>query len=580
MADIGPGSVVEGRYRIDRVLASGAEEAYRGVVLRGGRAVELVVVAPPVAQTLRRVILLSHPNLATLLEVVPRPAGYALAVFEAIEGTSLSDLLAVEPTLDPMRAAMIAAAIGEALTALHQRGGAHGLVRPASVVVEPDETRAAVLSYAPSPPPPSPFQSPERGVGPPSPADDVWALAATLHTMILGTPPPAAGYSSRSSVVRAGVNDLGLATLLANCLARRPEQRVTLVAPVRDALLGFRPAPTVATPSRPPSLWPPSDAIEAVPALRPAPSRTTPPAAAGAQAPFEDGRYDEAKPVADFPPATGPSDGEPALGAHPAGARPRGGQAQLRWGAVALAVVAAGALAAATLVRPGPRRDPGAAAGGEPRPRALGAEARAARGPAPPVAPSGTLATRGTAGGGEPLGDDDPHGGGAVPAASLPSEEEIAACVERVSPAGSFHEPPQVAWLCELSDPRAGYRRMKVAVVRGSAGRLTEAMSLWSRLNWYGMAAVAVLRGACCGEPRPFELPPTTGCDDTAAALDGLARAVAARQQLGPAVERYARSIGCQSAAGRSAYFHLEASLGGGEATTFQEFLDYVHKQR
>jgi len=576
MADIGPGSVVEDRYRIDQIVASGPEEAYRGVVLRGGRPVELVVVAPPVAQTLRRVILLSHPNLATLLEVVPRPAGYALAVFEAIEGPSLADLLAVEPTLDPVRAAMIAGAVGEALTALHQRGGAHGLVRPASVVVEPDETRAAVLSYAPSPPPPSPFQSPERGVGPPSPADDVWALAATLHTMVLGTPPPIAGYSSRSSVVRAGVADLGLAALLANCLARRPEQRVTLVAPVRDALVSFRPATTVAVPSRPPSRWPASDAVEAALETGPSPSRTTPPSRAGADAPSGSTPRGEAMPVADVPAATEHTDGEPALAATPAAARPGGGRALLGWVAVGLAVVAVCALAATTLFRPGIPVPPSAAASGAPRPNAAGSEATVARGPAPPVASS----TRNAGSRGEPSDDEDRQGDRAVAPASLPSEEEIAACVARVSPPGSFHEPPRVAWLCEVPDPRAGYRRMKVAVVRGSAGQLTPAMSLWSRLNWYGMAAVAVLRGACCGEPRPFELPPTTGCDDTAAALDELARAVAAREQIGPAVARYARSVGCQSASGRSAYFDLEASLGGGEATTFQEVLDFVQKQR
>ena len=131
-----------------------------------------------------------------------------------------------------------------------------------------------------------------------------------------------------------------------------------------------------------------------------------------------------------------------------------------------------------------------------------------------------------------------------------------------------------------MADPRAGYRQMKVAVVVGGAGRVTQAMSLWSRLNWYGMAGVAVLRGACCGEPRPFELPPTTGCDDTADALNELARTVAARQEVVPAVERVGRSLRCQSRSGRSAYFDLKASLGGGEATTFQEVLDFVLKQR
>lgn len=576
MADIGPGSVVEDRYRIDQVVASGSEEAYRGVVLRSGRPVQLVVVPPPVAQTLRRVTLLSHPNLATLLEVVPRPAGYALAVFEATDGPSLADVLAVEPALDPRRAAVIAAAIGDALTALHHRGGAHGLVRPASVVVEPDETRAAVLAYAPLPPSPSPFQSPERGVGAPSPADDVWALAATLHTMILGTPPPTAGYSSRSGVVRAGITDLELATLLANCLARRPEQRVTLVAPVRDALLGYRPSTTVALPSRPPSAWPAGEgfADARAPSLAPAPA--TPRA------------RDASMPAA---PASEPAEPEPALATTAASEAPPASVAAgarnpaLLWGLAALVLLTGAAVAAVARWRSAPRAPESDVANGEPVPTAT----RSAAAQDEPTDPRVTAGTSPAGRGAAPSevasaeGPDRVEGvdaGRAVTATSLPSEEEIAACVARVSPPESFRAPPRVAWLCEDADPRAGYRHMKVAVVLGSTGRVTPAMSLWSRLNWYGMAGVAILRGACCGEPRPFELPPTTGCDDTADALNELARTVATRGDVAPAVERYGKSVRCQSSSGRSAYFELKASLGGGEATTFQEVLDFLLKQR
>ncbi|HOU93430.1 MAG TPA: hypothetical protein PLU22_20405, partial [Polyangiaceae bacterium] len=140
------------------------------------------------------------------------------------------------------------------------------------------------------------------------------------------------------------------------------------------------------------------------------------------------------------------------------------------------------------------------------------------------------------------------------PAEALPSEAEIASCFERQLPEGSLRKPVDLTWLCPTTDPLAGAARLRSAVVAaGAKGPATPAMRISSRLGPYGMAAFTVVRGACCPEAAPLELPASGRCEPLAPILVELGGATAAGDSIEPIVVRYRDALRCQVAQGQAA---------------------------
>jgi hypothetical protein len=245
--------VLDGRYRIDiAVPSSGWGSTYLATHLGGGHYVKIVDVPAAVASALGRAVLVSHPAITTLLELLPMPGGQYLAVFELVSGQTLEEELGRRGQLRTKDAVACALAVADALVVLHGRRAAHGLLRPASIVVGAAERGPAVLSFAPLLAPPNPYQCPERGGGAPSPADDVWALGATLCHALTGRPPPVTGYGSADEVRAVGVAEPWLAHLLAACLATRASNRISLIRPVYDSLAAGSPSAVSVAGSLPP----------------------------------------------------------------------------------------------------------------------------------------------------------------------------------------------------------------------------------------------------------------------------------------------------------------------------------------
>jgi hypothetical protein len=196
----------------------------------------------------------------------------------------------------------------------------------------------------------------------------------------------------------------------------------------------------------------------------------------------------------------------------------------------------------------------------------------------PPAAPSTSARTEVMAGS---TGD--------VPAAASeqpPAQEAVeltgaglAECVMAQLPPGSFKEPPKVDWLCEVNDPRRGYARLRSALVLGAKGEVTTAMSLWSRVRWYGMASFTVVRASCCRQSPHFELPPTASCGSTAEILDELNDVVAAGKDHEPVMDRYTRNVRCHSRQGRDRFFGVDGELGGGQRTAFDDLVAQRRRQ-
>jgi serine/threonine protein kinase len=123
-------------------------------------------------------------------------------VMEYVPGSTLAELIAQEGRLDPARVATIGAQVADGLAAAHARGTVHRDVKPGNVLVgdgdsakisdfgiarttgEAQLTRTDVVMGTPH------YFSPQLARGAePTPADDVWALGATLYAAVEGVPP-------------------------------------------------------------------------------------------------------------------------------------------------------------------------------------------------------------------------------------------------------------------------------------------------------------------------------------------------------------------------------------------------------
>jgi len=235
------------------------------------------------------------------------------------------------------------------------------------------------------------------------------------------------------------------------------------------------------------------------------------------------------------------------------------------------------ALVAGTGARSAPRSSPVGATAVAPSAPEAGVNTAPVASQAPPTGSGGDAGARD----GDAVGADQDAGAGGAGAEdgasieALPSEEEIARCVERQLPEGSFRRPVDLAWLCGTTDPREGSTRLRSAVVAaGAKGAPTPAMRIWSRLGPYGMAAFTVVRAACCAQAAPLELPASGRCEPLAPILADLGRATAAGDSIEPVLARYRSDLICQIAQGHRGELELKGPPRTLHAAAFRSLVE------
>jgi hypothetical protein len=221
---LGIGSVVDSRFRIDATLDSGGLEAFLGVEAATGSPVVLMIVSAAEAAALGQARKVEHAHLGRLLDVVTLDDGRSVAIAARIDGETVEERVRTSGRKEPVAAVRTALRVADALHALHEAGATHGFVHPRSVVIGPEGREPPVLAFAPASGT-EPWHAPEHTKDAPTPADDAWAAASLLHLMLTSSGPPPEGYSTDADLQAAGVADGTLRAALVHALAKRKDGR-------------------------------------------------------------------------------------------------------------------------------------------------------------------------------------------------------------------------------------------------------------------------------------------------------------------------------------------------------------------
>lgn len=276
MTSAGGPRTLAGRYRLDEVIGRGGmSTVYRGIDLSLDRVVAVKVALDPLVEQspiylarftreAHAAAAIGHPGVVTVYDAgADGPTRFI--VMEFVPGRSLADILREEHPLNPDRAASIAAAVADALSAAHTAGIIHRDVKPGNIMVTPDGSvkvldfgiaraldsktltqTATVLGT-------SAYMSPEQALGQPVDArSDIYSLGCVLYEMLTGEPPFIADVSAavlhqhvRVEPIPARERNPGippaLGELVMQMLAKSPSDRPQTAAEVRERL-GHAPA--------------------------------------------------------------------------------------------------------------------------------------------------------------------------------------------------------------------------------------------------------------------------------------------------------------------------------------------------
>jgi eukaryotic-like serine/threonine-protein kinase len=282
--DLPAGEVLAGKYRVDRVLGSGAMGiVVRVVALAGEGVFALKLLRPSVARDpvaaqrfLREAevaVRIASPHVVRILDMGKLDTGTPYLVMEYLDGSTLEARLDGGASLPPAQACDLALQTAEGLAAAHAMGVVHRDIKPSNLfltrgagggdhlkivdfgvskILDPEGSGSVGLTRTQTALGSPLYMSPEqmrsaRSAGFPA---DQWSLGAVLYRMVTGHRPFGAESLARVCVqvltgdfapVAQLQPDLpaGLAVTIERCLRIEPAERYADMAELAAALAPF-----------------------------------------------------------------------------------------------------------------------------------------------------------------------------------------------------------------------------------------------------------------------------------------------------------------------------------------------------
>lgn len=230
---------------------------------------------PSAAQRFRRearaAAALSHPGIVTVFDTGEDDDG-PFIVLELIEGQTVAERLSEQGPFDPSESAAIVNSVASALDHAHSNGVVHRDIKPSNLILDHDgQVRLADFGIARTVEDPTEvttsgelvgtvtYMAPEILMGePPSPASDIYSLAAVTHEMLTGTPPyQADNVGALLQAIRDGepspMKDVpvGMAEMVRRAMARNPTDRPGSAEAFAAGLVANTTLPIASTPAPP-----------------------------------------------------------------------------------------------------------------------------------------------------------------------------------------------------------------------------------------------------------------------------------------------------------------------------------------
>jgi hypothetical protein len=545
---------------------------------------------------------LTHRHLTSIIDVmreVPEgafpervkvPAEACVAIAEHVPGRSLFAALA-EGQLHAAKAVAWTLRLADAVQALHAVGAVHGAVSPRSVLAAPEGRAIAPVLSELVAPPVGAFCPPERLRGATeSPADDVWALYATLYAALTGRAPFKA--TTREGLLKAmgsrpppltefGVEEPALQEIIARGLVSERRGRTVDLAELVAALDGWERDPKMLPPPAPPPRPSPRGLGEIVSGTAFSAGRDDGIVLDDSALPDDQGRSQ------DFPDdeqattfAKLPASVEAlaaAMGTSPALAQP-----------VAAPMPQAPAVAKRPSINPFARK-------GNVLPWLLGGVILVGGGVYIALAVSKKTDAK-PAPAPEPTRESTPQPKPAAPAVKKSPEVSRDECIVAHFEQGAFEAKSDLAFVCQDGDFRetAGQLHAMVKVieppdagsdasavdaaiavdtVRGGVREL-DAGAHGSPLGWYELPATAIIRRACCPGSAPITLPETPGwCEQLQVVVRRMADDSAKSVDLAPLARNFDKAVGCLYAQRIRHGYAYDGPPTPGNRASFQQFL-------
>ena len=155
--------------------------------------------------------------------------------------------------------------------------------------------------------------------------------------------------------------------------------------------------------------------------------------------------------------------------------------------------------------------------------------------------------------------------------------KETSNCVAALLPKDAFKKTPDLEWVCKQGDPRDGASKLKVEVVKGAGGQVSDASKIFAKLGWYELAVYATVYAGCCAESKPLSLPdPAEGCGKMDKALQTLGVSVADGADSTEPLKAFGEVVACEAKANRANLFRQKGPPAASEAETFSEYVKAI----